>query len=1323
MYVNPSGTRTYPAAGTAYEPGTDDTEDSGTLLRLTGTGIGTVLTLTEEDGTATAWTPLAAPSTATTTQWRPSTISEPGQTGKTTFGHDPTSKKVTRIVAPVPDGMPGTSCPTDGALAKGCRALSIEYATATTATATTSGDFTGQVKSVTAHLWDPASPATPAPPSTPTVVAVYAYDLQGRLVKASDPRTGLGTSYTWHGDTTRIASVASSGMAATKLTYDTGGRLTQVAKEAPVTGGADVVTNRYVYGVATSGTGLPTVSDATTAFRQLKDPVTGFAVFGQDYTGPASVADAGTDWTYADLSYVDDLGYTVNTASYGAGTWLVTSTDYDAHDNVIRTLDASAAATARDNPSWTDAQVDALSSQTLYNEEEKNAAGDVILPAGSRVTDTFGPARLVALANGTQQRMRPHTRTLYDGQESTGAPVGSQVPNGGINPATGQRYSLATTETTGVTSSVATWDAADVEVHSTVRTEYGKLTPSDASEGDGWALGLATRSTTVNTGDATGDSNIVTTTRYDTMGRVTDTRQPLSDGADAGTTKTAYYTVAAQAAPNTACGGKPEWAGLTCRTYPAAQPAGATLPDSTTTGYSMWLKPTTEVETSGTSTRTTTTTYDAAERAVTTKVTATGIAGQSTATSRPGTYTKYDTTTGFVTYTGTLNAAGTDADTTGRTTSTYDRWGRVTAQTGDAGLVSTSYDTAGRVASVTDAKGSTTYGYDGPTERRGLTTSLTVTRGGAAGTLTYGATYDADGNMTRQTMPGKLTQVTTYDEGGEAVGLQYLGQVTPVTETTDAGGNTVRTPGEPVQDQPWLTWSTVNDGAGRARFEATGTGAAFDDGNGVATIDDVTDWTANTVGQASSYGREYRYDHAGRLTYAQDATSTLDPATGELVASCTTRAYTFDNNGRRTHLATTTRDSGDCAATGTTTTVTTIGYDKADRPTTGEDGTGSYVYDTFGRQTTLPAADAPNPSLGDITLGYFDDDQPRSVVQGGTSTSFTLDASGRRSVQTTIDPAGTTTTTRRYTDDSDNPAWVDTTSPTGSSTTRFAESLGGDLSATINSDGGLSISLANPHGDVVTTVDLPAAQTADTPATAITGWASYDEYGNHTPASDVDQVDGPIGYGWLGAKQRSTSSATAGLTLMGVRFYNAARGLFTSLDPIPGGNDTAYNYPNDPINQTDTDGQWGRWKKALKWGSGNSKWARRFRSACGWAPGLAGSACGAYLTASYASRGDTKQAQKWGAMTVASAFGGGMVLKGLTKGIGAAKFTGRYAGRHRTIGTRWRHKAGRWAYGKTISRLSFRNAGYRSLRYVSSNAHGMAASNVTGAAGRSYWGA
>jgi hypothetical protein len=46
------------------------------------------------------------------------------------------------------------------------------------------------------------------------------------------------------------------------------------------------------------------------------------------------------------------------------------------------------------------------------------------------------------------------------------------------------------------------------------------------------------------------------------------------------------------------------------------------------------------------------------------------------------------------------------------------------------------------------------------------------------------------------------------------------------------------------------------------------------------------------------------------------------------------------------------------------------------------DGSVSYVYDAFGRQSTIPAADAPNSVNQAITLSYFDDDSVRSMTQG-----------------------------------------------------------------------------------------------------------------------------------------------------------------------------------------------------------------------------------------------------------------------------------------------------------------------------------------------------
>ena len=97
----------------------------------------------------------------------------------------------------------------------------------------------------------------------------------------------------------------------------------------------------------------------------------------------------------------------------------------------------------------------------------------------------------------------------------------------------------------------------------------------------------------------------------------------------------------------------------------------------------------------------------------------------------------------------------------------------------------------------------------------------------------------------------------------------------------------------------------------------------------------------------------------------------------------------------------------------------------------------------------------------------------------------------------------------------------------------------------------------------------------------------YDEYGNTITESET-QHTGALPYGWLGGKERATD--VSGLVLMGVRLYNSVTGQFTSVDPLVGGNSTAYAYPQDPINQYDLDGNaWG-WAKAVgKWAWKN-KW-------------------------------------------------------------------------------------------------------------------------------------
>jgi len=220
-------------------------------------------------------------------------------------------------------------------------------------------------------------------------------------------------------------------------------------------------------------------------------------------------------------------------------------------------------------------------------------------------------------------------------------------------------------------------------------------------------------------------------------------------------------------------------------------------------------------------------------------------------------------------------------------------------------------------------------------------------------------------------------------------------------------------------------------------------------------------------------------------------------------------------------------------------------------------------------------------------LGYYDNDLPRSIQRGDTTTTYSLDAMDRRQVETTTGPAGTSEIIRHYSDTSDNPTWVSQ----GGQTQRYVELIGGDLGLTVDSVGDAELTIANPHNDIVTTVAVPA----DTPATAIDGWNQFDEYGAPATANTADT--GAVHYGWLGGTQRAAHDS--GLILMGVRLYNPATGLFTATDPVEGGNSNAYTYPADPVNKSDTTGEWGcGWcKRAKSAGKSAGKWLWRNRVA------------------------------------------------------------------------------------------------------------------------------
>lgn len=1135
VFQSPSGKRRTTAAfenGT-WTPADDDTATDGGKLTITGTGTSTVLSLVQDDGTVTTWSPNAAPTAGAATQFRPTGVSEPGIAGQTTYSYDGNGR-VVRVLAPPP---PGVTCgaynagaPLTG-MAAGCRALHFVYTTI------------GATRVRLSEAWlDTYNPDKAGGAGMESVkVATYAYDVNAQLVKVTDPRSGLATEYTYNG-AGDLATIKEPGQVPYQVGYvtvDQRPRVDSVTRQRPAgdPAGGTATVGRFVYDVPLSGEGLPDLTGSSVArWNQKSAPTRGFAVFGPDH--PVSGTPSANDWQYADVFYADAAGYTVNTGKFGAGAWQLTSIDYSEQGNAVRQLDERALRAVLDGTLPAGASADQLATLTVYNAEIRNAAGDTVLtPAGTQITDTYAPARFAVLKDGSVAWVRPHQHTTFD----------QGAPNGGINAETSMPYRLTTTETSYAHDPGT---ATDLEIISQTLTDYSAPVAGDP---DGWKLGSPTRTVVdadLNGVNSAGD--LVSTSRYDTEGRLVETRQPASNGADAGTTRTVHYSTAANSS-FPACGGKPQWAGLVCQTRPAAQPAAAsgataTLPTTVTSAYSSLLAPKTVTETSGPVTRTTTNTYLADGR---TESSATTVAGLTGTTANTKKVTTYHAATGLPTV---VTAKNADGSTAGTVTTGYDDWGRqISYQPSNEQATTTVYNAAGAVASQTDANGKTTYNYDGTdadgkVERRALPTKVEVTTGGSTWTST--GAYDAGGGLTTQKLPGGITRYNDVDNAGVAVGLRYTGQVTSPNED---GTTTVDPNGS------WLSWSLANDADGRVAREWTPDGNAF----------------TSPEGQALGYDRRFGYDNAGHLVQVADRTGTDG-------AACVTRTYGFDRNGNRTSKATAPAAAdGSCSTAGATT--QTRAFDTADRPVTGANGAGAYGYDQLGRATTVPASDAPRPSGGDIALAYYGNDLVRSITQGGSSTTFTLDAVDRRSVETVTEGATTTGTVRHYTTPSDNPTWA----TRDSQTERYVSFLGESLTLIARGGAASTIMLSNPHGDVVATSDVTQPSTV---ANGLASWTNYDEYGARTSGDST----GLARLGWSGSQGRS--EADTGLVLMGRRVYNPATGLFSSIDPIPGGNVNQYAFPTDPVNMSDLDGCKCKFRgKRIHWVIGEqwrSKWSR-----------------------------------------------------------------------------------------------------------------------------------
>ncbi|WP_144425428.1 polymorphic toxin-type HINT domain-containing protein [Cellulosimicrobium cellulans] len=1163
------------------EPGAED-------LKLVRTNAN-AWRLTEIDGTITDFA-----RTKSTGDFAVQTTAPPVASGQArhVYSEMNGAQRLYRVIAPIEDGVDSwptnTSACTTATPARGCEVMELGYAGSTTATATTPGAFIGQVSLVWVWVWDPALSAMKK-----VEVARYRYDTAGRLVEVEDPRItaagapALVTRYEYDTDG-RLAKVTAPGEEPYTFTYGAGGasktgagdfvdpslgRLLKVSRVSLVPGTKDqlgpVNTSTVVYDVPlTRAKGGPyDLSSASLAtWAQSDGPTDATAVFGPQDVPSVTTATATTPgadgYKPATVHYLNAAGLEVNTATPAGKNapveGFIDTAEYDRTGKTIRTLDATNRLLAlRKLPNaeqmlteWGLQERTSIDLATLFDSRSVYSAD------GLEVVSETGPAQQLALANDPNdiRLLRPHTDYVYDEGKPDGA-----------------AYHLVTTETTTGLDP----DTGDKLDPISTKTTYS---PVDGASALGATSGWVHKNATSITVDAGQPTALTSTVVYDDKGRAIKSSKPGSNGADAATTRTIFYT-AGQAASAASCRDKPEWAGQPCVTMAAGPATGhdpnrmrAELPLKRNNAYNQFGSPTVVTENVGTDTdrvlRTTTTTYDAADR-----VTAVEITGNGAAAGLPiaKTTTTYDPTTGDVVKNASVNAAGTE---TAAVTKEYDRLGRLIKYTdAHGGWTKSVYDRYGQPTQVTDSIGTTrSYTYDRAIDPRGYVTRITDS---VAGEIT--ASWGPDGQLESQTLPGGVTLTLGYDTARVPVSRTY-------TRTAD---ETVIAQDSVVENHrgQWITHTTPG---------------------GV---------------------RNYSYDRLGRLTQVDDVSAATE--------TCTTRSYAYDTHTNRTATTTATGDeTGTCPGTTGAATVTST-YDSADRLVTSSGpGGGSWSYDAFGRTTAMPTADGAATAS---TSYFLNDLVATQEVPQTKRTEWGLDPLMRFSTQDDyawVDGAWANSVEKitHYDGDGDEPAWIVEDATLPDNLTRYVEGMDGNLAVETGKTGERVLQLVDLHGDITAT--LPIADGATEASWTETRFTSFDEFGNPQPMTSGETGNAPPArYGWLGAAQRNADTPT-GAILMGVRLYHPATGRFLQTDQVAGGSASAYDYCNaDPVNCTDLAGTFS-WK-------GLVKTVAVVGEVASWIPGPVGAAAAGVSAVAYAASGNKGKALEMGVTAAANLVGAG----------------------------------------------------------------------------------
>ena len=200
------------------------------------------------------------------------------------------------------------------------------------------------------------------------------------------------------------------------------------------------------------------------------------------------------DYKRATITYLDELGRTVNRASPSGG---IATSEYNETNEITRSLSADNRAAALKEGAKSKEVSELLDTKSRYNgetkeEKEKEETEGAVEP-GTRLLEVRGPQHTVKLSTGSEVKARAHVHYYYD----EGAPGG-------------ERYDLVTKTTDG-----AEYEGKEADVRTSTTAYSGQ-------ENLGWKLRKPTSVTT----DPSG-LKLTSTTFYDPKtGSVIESRSP-----------------------------------------------------------------------------------------------------------------------------------------------------------------------------------------------------------------------------------------------------------------------------------------------------------------------------------------------------------------------------------------------------------------------------------------------------------------------------------------------------------------------------------------------------------------------------------------------------------------------------------------------------------------------------------------------------------------------------------------------------------------------------------------------------------------------------